>query len=93
MYRLIVESLLGLTREKDRLRFTPCLPAAWPALKIHYRYGATSYEIAIRQAPSGDIAAAAGVTENGVAQADNSVRLVDDNAEHRVEVVVRAAED
>ena len=27
MYRLIVESLLGLTLETNKLSFTPCLPA------------------------------------------------------------------
>jgi cellobiose phosphorylase len=27
MYRLIVESLLGLSLEADKLRITPCLPA------------------------------------------------------------------
>ncbi|MBP2672184.1 MAG: glycosyltransferase, partial [candidate division NC10 bacterium] len=29
MYRLIVESLLGLTLDAGRLRFAPCLPADW----------------------------------------------------------------
>ena len=29
MYRLIVESLLGLRLDVDKLRFTPCLPADW----------------------------------------------------------------
>ena len=31
MYRLIVESLLGLRLEVDKLRFAPCLPADWKA--------------------------------------------------------------
>jgi cellobiose phosphorylase len=93
MYRLVIESLLGLTREKDRLRFTPCLPADWASFTIRYRYGATVYAIAVRQAPAGlgETAGAASVTLNGVAQADSSVPLVDDQAEHLVTVVVRAA--
>ena len=33
MYRLIVESLLGLRLEVDRLRFAPCLPADWKAIQ------------------------------------------------------------
>ena len=32
MYRLIVESLLGVTLENGRLRFAPCLPAEWTEL-------------------------------------------------------------
>ena len=53
MYRLIVESLLGVTLEGQRLRFAPCLPADWIAFTMHYRHGETTYDIAIRQAPAG----------------------------------------
>ena len=41
MYRLIVESLLGLRLEGDKLRLAPCLPASWPGFKLRYRYGDT----------------------------------------------------
>jgi cellobiose phosphorylase len=93
MYRLIVESLLGLTREKDRLRFTPCLPADWAAFRIRYRYGGTVYEIAFRQVRAGADQGieATSVTLDGVAQHDCSVHLVDDRATHRVSVEVHAA--
>src|SRR5687767_15216801 len=50
MYRLIVESLLGLHREGDRLRLAPCLPAAWPGVALRYRYGDTVYRIDVRHA-------------------------------------------
>jgi cellobiose phosphorylase len=90
MYRLIVESLLGLTREKDRLRFAPCLPADWPAFAMRYRYGETVYEISVQQR-AGEEAGEATLTVNGVAQADNSVPLVDDREEHHVVVSVRTA--
>jgi cellobiose phosphorylase len=86
MYRLVVESLLGLTREPGRLRISPRLPSAWPALAIRYRYGATFYDIAIQQPTTGDVAAAMRVTVDGVAQRDDTVELVDDRAEHRVVV-------
>jgi len=49
MYRLIVESLLGLMLEKDKLRFTPCLPSDWKSFKVHYRYSETVYHIAVLQ--------------------------------------------
>ena len=38
MYRLIVESLLGLRLEVDTLHITPCLPASWKGFTLHYRY-------------------------------------------------------
>jgi len=91
MYRLLVESLLGLAREKDRLRFAPCLPADWTAFTMRYRHGATTYEIAIRQvaAGPGEAAGTASVTADGILQPGNSVQLVDDQAVHRVAVIVR----
>ncbi len=49
MYRLIMESLLGLRLEVDKLRFEPCLPADWEIFKMHYRYRETIYHITVRQ--------------------------------------------
>jgi cyclic beta-1,2-glucan synthetase len=40
MYRLIVESLLGLRLEVDTLHVVPCLPADWKRFMIHDRYRA-----------------------------------------------------
>ncbi len=93
MYRLIVESLLGLSVEGDRLRFAPLLPAHWTAFTMRYRYGATVYEIAVRREPAaaGETSGETSVSLDGVAQADGRARLVDDRAEHRVEVAVRTA--
>jgi cellobiose phosphorylase len=92
MYRLIVESLLGLRLEVDKLRVAPCLPAHWDALKIHYRYRETVYHIAITQLHAG----ASGkrddmrVTVDGVEQEGQVIALVDDRREHAVEARVSA---
>ena len=50
MYRLIVESLLGLRLEADKLYVAPCIPADWKAFKMSYRYRETVYRIAVSQA-------------------------------------------
>nr|WP_171165869.1 glycoside hydrolase family 94 protein [Usitatibacter palustris] len=84
MYRLVIESLLGISREGDRLRFTPCLPPAWNAATIRYRFGASVYEIVVEQGAAGS--GATRVTLDGAAQPDNSIALVDDNSSHRVAV-------
>ncbi|HVF65574.1 MAG TPA: glucoamylase family protein [Casimicrobiaceae bacterium] len=86
MYRLILESLLGVSREDDRLRFAPCLPAHWPACEIRYRYGETLYRITLRQQSTPD--AEPGVHVDGVSRPDRSVPLVDDRQEHVVDVVI-----
>ena len=92
MYRLIVESLLGLRLEVDRLHVTPCLPAHWEAFKIHYRYRETVYHIAIAQfhADDGGKRFSTRVTVDGVEQDGEAIPLVDDHLEHTVEVRVSA---
>jgi cellobiose phosphorylase len=84
MYRLIVESLLGLRLEVDKLRFTPCPPVDWPGYTMHYRYRETVYHIAVQghTAEKGSTR----VTVDGVDQPDNTLPLVDDRQEHHVEV-------
>ena len=88
MYRLILESLLGLTLEIDKLRFTPCLPANWESFKLHYRYRETVYHITVLQTRAAD--GGTRVTVDGVEQREKAVTLVNDRLEHIVEVCVRA---
>ncbi len=47
MYRLAVETLLGLHLEVDTLRLAPRVPAEWESYKIHYRYRETFYHITL----------------------------------------------
>jgi cellobiose phosphorylase len=89
MYQLIVESLLGLRLEVDKLRFAPCLPADWEAFKVHYRYRETFYHIAVLHTRAGN--GEMSVTVDGVEQQDQAIPLVDDRQEHSVEVRIHAA--
>ncbi|WP_291992084.1 glucoamylase family protein [Candidatus Accumulibacter sp. ACC003] len=92
MYRLIVESLLGLRLEGDTLKFAPCLPASWQAFKIHYRYRETVYHITVSQErgeqPGGRVQMS--VTVDGEQRNDQKIPLADDHREHLVEVRLRA---
>jgi cellobiose phosphorylase len=92
MYRLIVESLLGLRLEVDKLHVAPCLPAHWDGLKIHYRYRETVYHITIDQTHAGALGKHddTRVTVDGVEQEGRTICLVDDRREHAVEVRVSA---
>lgn len=83
LYRLILESLLGLKLEVDKLRFAPCLPADWEMFKLYYRYRETLYRITVLQSDGTD--KAQGVTVDGIAQTDDFILLVDDRREHTVE--------
>ncbi len=92
LYRLIIESLLGLRLEAGRLRFTPCLPKDWKTFSLRYRYRDTTYQIAVLQA-----AAAAGTAStmtialDGIVQADTDIPLADDHGKHVVEVRISRA--
>ncbi len=88
MYRLILESLLGLRLETDRLFIEPCLPSHWSGLKIHYRYRETVYHLDITQTCT-DEAGKRGVVcikVDNIEQEGHAICLVDDHLEHRVEV-------
>jgi len=85
MYRLIVESLLGLKLEVDSLRFAPCLPADWKGFKVYYRYRETFYEIDVRQQHG--VESRTIVTVDGIEQQDEAIPLVDDRRNHSVEIV------
>jgi cyclic beta-1,2-glucan synthetase len=87
MYRLILESLLGVRLEVDELHFTPCLPAAWTTFTIAYRYRETVYHITVVQTPAGD--GDAGVTVDGIEQPGSFLLLIDDRQDHVAEVRVR----
>jgi cellobiose phosphorylase len=89
MYRLIVESLLGLQREGETLHVAPCLPADWKGFTLHYRYRETLYHITVVQDSwrNGET----GVSVDGVKQPGNAILLVDDRQEHSVEVNIQAA--
>lgn len=88
MYRLIVESLLGLKLEKDRLHLEPCLPVDWEGFTVHYRYRETIYHINVKvlSGPLGE--SATNVSVDGVMQEDTWINLKDDHIEHSVELAV-----
>ncbi|MDO9630769.1 MAG: cyclic beta 1-2 glucan synthetase, partial [Humidesulfovibrio sp.] len=89
MYRLMLESLLGLSLEVDRLRFAPCLPAEWEGFTMHYRHRETVYHIKVVQTPSGSCPMS--VRLDGHEQPGATIPLVDDHLEHWAEVRAPAA--
>ena len=86
LYRLIVESLLGLRLEGDTLHFAPCLPAEWNGFTLRYRYRETVYRITFTQLS--DRKSEMRVTVDGVERDDTVIPLVDDHREHTVEVTL-----
>jgi len=88
MYRLIVESLLGLKLEKDKLHVEPCLPGDWESFTVHYRYRETIYHINVKVLPGPAGAGGTNVSVDGVMQEDAWINLKDDHVEHAIELAV-----
>jgi cellobiose phosphorylase len=83
MYRLVVESLLGLSVIGDRLSVAPLLPANWRSFEMTYRYGDTPFRITVNEAA---IDSAKHAILDGMPQQGGEVILVDDGREHTVEM-------
>jgi len=84
MYRLIVESVLGLRRDENHLRFAPCLPQGWQSCSLRYRFKESVFVIEISGAEADEVAV--GIRLDGDRIADGVVLLVNDGKEHKIEV-------
>ncbi|HEX6614573.1 MAG TPA: glucoamylase family protein [Rhodanobacteraceae bacterium] len=86
MYRLLIESLLGVQRRGDMLSFAPCVPEDWRSWELDYRHGQTLYRVMFERVAPGSVVAQ--VLCDGALLRDGSVPLRDDGREHLIEVRV-----
>jgi hypothetical protein len=83
-YRLMVEFVLGLKLEVNRLIFAPLARQDWHPYKVRYRYVDTFYHMSfIRDGPSTDVVS---VTLGGAVQSERMLTLTGDRMDHYVEV-------
>ncbi len=87
MVRLVLESLLGLRIDVDRLSLAPCVPPEWVGFRMSFRFRRTTYTIAARP---GDTP---GITLDGVRLDTVWLPLVDDEQVHAVGVVYARVPD
>jgi cellobiose phosphorylase len=90
MYRLVVESLLGLrlsiTDEGAHLEVRPLLPADWTGFEAQYRFRETAYRLRIERGEMDE------VTLDEQTLPGNRVPLVNDGREREVTVRVAAVQ-
>jgi cyclic beta-1,2-glucan synthetase len=88
MYRLVIESLLGLRLRIDDegawLTLAPCVPEQWQSFEADYRFRDTTYRIEI--VLTGVAGAPHGIELDGRQLAGASLPLVDDRKAHAVRV-------
>ena len=88
MYRLLIETLLGVKLEGDQLRLIPRFPASWTTYKIHYRYRHTVYHITITRLAE-DSTGLNELSLDGQTLPGETIPLTDDRAEHFIEIKIR----
>jgi cellobiose phosphorylase len=89
MYRLIVESILGLRLEVDKLYIEPCIPEHWVSFKMNYRYRETVYHITVSQTrAAGSVTL---LTVDNIERHGLTIPLVDDRQKHKVDLLIHIA--
>lgn len=78
MYRLILESLLGLTRQADSLTLAPLIPGDWDGFTLRYRHGGSVYAITVQRGEETSLEI------DGIPQGQAHIPLHDDGREHQV---------
>ena len=89
MYRFILESLLGLRLEADKLYVAPCVPASWNSFQVQYRYRETVYRINVLQTSTEDDGPR--LTVDGRELPGPAIPMLDDRRQHVVEVRTQGA--
>ena len=88
MYRAGLEWILGFRLRGTRLVVDPCIPRAWPAFTIAFRYHSAWYDIVVEN-PQGVTRGVSSVEIDGVPLDDlASIPLADDRKTHRVRIVL-----
>ena len=90
MYRVGLEEILGFRKVGGTLRIEPRVPTAWDGYEVSYRFGESTWEIAVRD-PASVQHLGAEVTVDGTRMADGAIHLVDDGQRHTVLVTARPA--
>jgi cyclic beta-1,2-glucan synthetase len=87
MYRLGLESILGLRRRGRTFAVAPCIPIAWDGFRLRWRHGGSTYEIAVENPGRWNRGVAEALLD-GVPVDAAAIPLVDDGAVHHLRVVM-----
>jgi cyclic beta-1,2-glucan synthetase len=87
MYRVGLESILGLRRQGATFMVNPCIPSSWPEYNIEWRFLGTRYEIVVTN-PDRVCRGVVAATLDGVEVDSTAIPLVDDGGTHEVRVAL-----
>jgi cyclic beta-1,2-glucan synthetase len=89
MYRIALETILGLTKRGNALSLAPRVPPEWGEFTLEYRHGGSVYSIRVER-PQEVGKGEQEIVVDGQLQKTPTIPLVDDGKRH--EVVVRLKE-
>ena len=87
MYRVAIESILGLRRRGSVFTIDPCIPGVWAEFRLEWRFGASRYRILVDNVAR----SSSGVSHaelDGAAVDYTAIPLVDDGRVHDVRIVM-----
>lgn len=87
LYKAILEYVLGIKKEGEKLYVKPCIPDAWNGFEVNYLYESTRYNITVNKKSKG-VSLQQTMTEDGKENFRGYVKLVDDNKEHNINVLL-----
>jgi cyclic beta-1,2-glucan synthetase len=87
MYRLGLESILGLRRRGRSFAVAPCIPGSWNGFVMRWRHGRSLYEITVENPGRRNRGVAEAVLDGARVNA-RAIPLVDDGGVHRLRVVM-----
>lgn len=89
LYRLGIETILGIRREGDALIIAPCIPPAWERYSVSFRYEQSCYCITIEN-PDGVARGVARIEIDGIVTPNGRIPLQHAGGNHQVRVVLGA---
>ncbi len=91
MYRLGLESILGLRRRGRCFAIAPCVPGSWGRFVVRWRHGRSRYEITVEN-PGRRNRGIAHAMLDGARVDPQAIPLIDDAGVHRLLVVMGESE-
>jgi cyclic beta-1,2-glucan synthetase len=90
MYRVGVETILGLRRSGNTFTVDPCIPASWSGYEMLWRVEGTDYRISVEN-PAGQCRGVVSVVVDGVEEHTKKVPLLHNRGTRYVRVVLGPA--
>lgn len=81
------ENILGIKKEGEKLCINPCVPKEWESYSVTYNYKSSVYNINVYNPDHKEVGIKTIYSDNS-AISTNEINLLDDEKEHRIDVIM-----